>query len=174
MAENQIEVEKDFVVTYNCHTDEYTIKDSTGSPKVVKGWQVYAHGYTAVAREEISKNKRSISKNKRTNKVKWGLRKSTNDEDYDDYYKERRSPQTIRWAVKISGGKSSEVFVFVNSVSFYPAQVKWNVVIPKKDLTMQLSPCIINKIQLEQGFGDFSGMGILSPDFIKRLTIVKT
>ena len=167
MAEYQIEVEKDFVVTYNCHTDEYTIKDSTGSPKVVKGWQVYAHGYTTVAREKISENKR-------TNKVKWGLRKSTNDEDYDDYYKERRSPQTIRWAVKISGGKSSEVFVFVNSVSFYAAQVKWNVVIPKKDLTMQLSPCIINKIQLKQGFGDFSGMGILSADFIKRLTIVKT
>ena len=58
MAENQIEVEKDFVVTYNCHTDEYTIKSSADDPKVVEGWQVYAHGYTAVARERISENER--------------------------------------------------------------------------------------------------------------------
>ena len=96
MAENQIEVEKDFVVTYNCHTDEYTIKSSADDPKVVEGWQVYAHGYTAVARERISENER-------TNEVKWGLRKSC------------CSPRTIRWTVKIPSGGSSEVFVFVNS-----------------------------------------------------------
>ena len=154
MAENQIEVEKDFVVTYNCHTNEYTIKDSAGDPKVVKGWQVYAHGYTAVAREKISENER-------TNEVEWGLRKSTKREDYADYYKEYYSPQTIRWTVKIPGGGSSEVFVFVNSVSRSKGQVKWNFVIPKKELKVQLSPCIINNIQWEQGFDDFSGMGIL-------------
>ena len=162
MAENQIEVEKDFVVTYNCHTDEYTIEDSAGDRKLVEGWQVYAHGYTSFVREITWEDQR-------TNEVKWGLRKS------GDLRED--SPQTIRWALKIPSGESSEVFVFVNSKSRKKhgktGQVKWYVFMPKTKLRMQLTPCIINKIQLEQGHDDLSGMGILSPDFLKRVVVVK-
>ena len=155
---NQIEVEKDFVVTYNCHTDEYIVqklvKGLVAGSKQTKGWEVYASDCTTVAREKIRENKR-------TEAVTWGLRKSTTETDYSDYHQERGKSQSIRWAVKIPGGENDKIFVFVNSASKGKGQVKWNVIIPKKELLSQLSPRIINEIQWEQGFDDFSGMGIL-------------
>ena len=160
MSKNQIEVEKDFVVTYNCHTDEYIVEGSVagskGIPRWIKGWELgVANDCTHVVREIIRETKAA-------QKVTWGLRKSTKKEDYNDDQKYGKS-QTIRWTLKIRGGGSSEIFVFVNSsANGLNGQVNWNLNVPKKDLMSQLSPRIINKIQWEDGFDDFSGMGKLS------------
>ena len=51
VMEKEIKVEKDFVVTYNCHTDEYIVKGS-GPDSKVQGWQTYAdHTVGYICRE---------------------------------------------------------------------------------------------------------------------------
>ena len=153
--EKEIEVERDFVVTYNCHTDEYTVKGSGVGSKLVKGWEKYAD-HTCFVREIVQEDKSK-------EKVSWAIRKSTKEEDYNDFEKESRKPQTIRWTLKIPGGNSTGISIFVYSFRYtgMPALV-WKLTVPKKGLKSKLSPSVINKVQWEAGVDDFSGMGIVS------------
>ena len=146
MKETEIEVEKDFVVTYNCHNDEYTVEGSVaGSKKVVEGWKTYA--------DHTHMTRRMVMWNESEEKETWALRRSDGN-DIDE-------PKTIRWTFKVPHGKSSGIYVFVNSDS-RDGEVTWNLTVPKKQLTSQLNPRVINIVQWEERFDDFSGMGILS------------
>ena len=159
---DQIEVEKDFVVSYNCHTDEYLVKGS--DTKVVKGWKAYAQS-THIVREIVSENKAA-------GKVSWGLRKSQKREDYTDDKELRELQPKIRWTLKVSGGAS--IFIFVNSVNNRYSQVKWNVIIDEKQIMSQLSPLLINKVQCEKGSDCFSGMGILSRGLVQKPALLNS
>ena len=151
----EIEVERNFVVTYNCHSDEYTFQGSKEKfNKPIKGWEKYAE-YTHIAREMIRENKGK-------EEVTWGLRKSFKD-DLDDYSKQYRTPQTIKWTLKVPGENSTGIYIFVNSDSGTRGDVIWNLSVPEKELTSQLSPRVINHVQWKKGSSDFSGMGRLSP-----------
>ena len=151
--EKEIEVERDFVVTYNCHTDEYTVKGSSAGTKLVKGWEEYADN----TRRRFAR--RMIDEDKSKGKVTWALTKGSGQRRSGDEFFDK-----IRWTFKTPADKSTGVYIFVND----RGGVFWTLTVPEKDLKLQLSPRVINKVLWEEGIDDFSGVGkLLSGSIMK-------
>ena len=132
-SEGPIELTENFVVTYNCHTDEFIINGGVQS-----GWKRYAN--------QPGNFKRSVTE--KNSKVKSRIVKT------------KRSPQKISWTFSLdklpeasrflqdsdSKVASQKFFVFVNSSTKGKGDVLWTLTRGKFDT--QLSPRIINEVQL--------------------------
>ena len=121
-----IELTENFIVTYNCHKDEYTINGDVEPG--MEGWKRYANQSGNFERSVITKNR----------KEKWRIVKT------------KRSAQKISWVFSLDklpeASKSQKFFIFVNSSTKGKGDVLWTLTRDK--LATQLSPRVINEIQL--------------------------
>ena len=131
----KIEVQSDFLVTYDCHTDTYVVDG-----KEFQGWKTFAN-YT---RAGIHRKK--IRENKREGKVTWALRKTT------------KQTCSISWTLKIPPNSSNKLFIFVNSASIGEGQVRWFFSMPGK-MNCQLTSRVVNCIQLNDSTDELEGSG---------------
>ena len=131
-----IEVKNDFLVTYDCHRDAYTVDG-----KKFEGWKTFADY------KESTVHRKKIRENKQEGKVTWALRKTTEEK------------RTITWELELPPNSSNKLLIFVNSASMGKGQVKWTLNIPRMEMMCQLTPRVVNCIQWIDRTDKFRGSG---------------
>ena len=130
-----IELSEDFVVTYNCHKDQYKINDT-----VTKNWKSYASHSGKFKRINHQRNQKLDN---------WKVIKTDH------------KPQKIQWTFNLDKRyvpkTPGKFFIFVNSSTKGKGEILWTL--KRDEFELQLSPRIINQILSSELFKEENNQG---------------